>query len=70
MEFGLSLPDFLDHEKQVISDLVTNLNGRCMLIQGDDLKALLEQARALNQDQDRLTTFLKELNRQAASFTV
>jgi CRISPR-associated protein Csc2 len=70
MEFGLSLPDFLDHEKQVISDLVANLNGRCMLIQGDDLKALLEQARALNQDQDRLTTFLKELNRQAASFTV
>jgi CRISPR-associated protein Csc2 len=70
MEFGLSLPDFLDHEKQVISDLVANLNGRCMLIQGDDLKALLEQARALNQDQNRLTTFLKELNRQAASFTV
>jgi len=70
MEFGLSLHDFLDHEKQVINNLVANLNGRCMFIQGDDLKALLEQAMALNQDQDRLTTFLKELNRQAASFTV
>jgi CRISPR-associated protein Csc2 len=70
MEFGLSLHDFLDHEKQVISNLAANLNGRCLLIQGDGLKALLEQAKALNQDQDRLTTFLKELNRQAASFTV
>lgn len=70
MEFGLSLYDFLDHEKQVISNLVANLNGRCTLIQDDALKALLKQARALNKDQDQLTTFLKELNRQAVSFTV
>jgi CRISPR-associated protein Csc2 len=70
MEFGLSLKDFLDHQKQVISNLVANLNGRCILIQDDDLKTLLEQIRVLNQDQNQLTNFLRELNRQAASFTV
>jgi CRISPR-associated protein Csc2 len=70
MEFGLSLKDFLDHEKQVINTLMANLNGRCLLIQDDALKTLLEQIRALNQDQNQLTNFLRELNRQAASFTV
>jgi CRISPR-associated protein Csc2 len=70
MEAGLSLQDFLVHEQQVIGSLVTNLNGRCTLIRENELKTMLEQVRTLNQDENRLTTFLRELNQQAASFTV
>lgn len=67
---SLSLQDFLVHEKQVIANLTTGLNGRLTLIQGDELKTILSQAKSLNQDENRLATFLKELNRQAASFAV
>jgi CRISPR-associated protein Csc2 len=34
------------------------------------LDEVLKQVRQLNQDEERLASFLKELNRQAASFTV
>jgi len=67
---SLSLQDFLVHEKQVIANLTTGLNGRLTLIQGEELKTILSQVKELNQNEERLTTFLKELNRQAASFSV
>jgi len=70
MEEGLSLPDFLTHEEQVIRNLTFGLNGRLSLLQGDELKAILGQVKELNQNEERLVTFLKELNRQAASFVV
>jgi CRISPR-associated protein Csc2 len=70
MEEGLSLQDFLTHEEQVISNLTSGLNGRLSLIRGDELQALLGQITELNQNEERLTSFLKELNRQAASFVV
>ena len=70
MEVGLSLQDFLAHEQQVISSLTAGLNGRCTLIQGNELKTILDQVKELNQNEERLTIFLKELNRQAASFVV
>ena len=70
MEAGLSLQDFLAHEQQVIGSLIANLNGRCTLIRENELKTMLEQVRTLNQDENRLTTFLRGLNHQAASFTV
>jgi CRISPR type I-D-associated protein Csc2 len=70
MEDGLSLQDFLDHEKQVIESLTANLNGRLTLIRDDSLKSILSEAKSLNQDEGRMATFLKELNRQAASFVV
>jgi CRISPR-associated protein Csc2 len=70
MEVGLSLQDFLDREQQVINSLTDDLNGRCTLIQGDELKTILKQIKELNRDENRLTTFLRGLNNQAASFTV
>jgi CRISPR-associated protein Csc2 len=70
MEEGLSLHDFLTHEEQVIQNLTTGLNGRLSLVRGDQLKALLAQIQELNQKEERLTNFLKALNRQAVSFVV
>ncbi len=70
MEKGLSLQDFLTHEEQVIKNLTAGLNGRLSLVRGNELQTLLAQIAKLNQSEDLLTTFLKELNRQAASFVV
>ena len=70
MEEGLSLQDFLAHEEQVVKNLTTGLNGRLSLVRGNELKTILDQARELNQNEERQTNFLKELNRQAASFVV
>lgn len=70
MEDGLSLQDFVDHEKQVIEDLTLGLNGRLTLIRDEALKTILSQVKDLNQNENRLSTFLKDLNRQAASFVV
>jgi CRISPR-associated protein Csc2 len=70
MEEELSLQDFLTHEEQVVRNLTSSLNGRLLLIRGGELKTLLGQITELNQNEERLTTFLKELNRQAASFVV
>ncbi len=70
MADSLSLQDFLVHEKQVIENLTASLNGRLTLVQGEELKTILSQVKELNQNEERLTAFLKELNRQAASFAV
>jgi CRISPR-associated protein Csc2 len=70
MEDGLSLKDFQDREKQVIESLTAGLNGRLTLIQDNELKTILNRAKSLNQDENQLATFIKELNRQAASFVV
>jgi len=70
LENGLSFQDFQRHASQVIQRLTANLNGRLTLITGEELETILSQARALNQNEGRLATFLKELNRQAASFAV
>jgi CRISPR-associated protein Csc2 len=69
LEDGLSLQDFQSHGAEVIQNLTANLNGRLTLISGEELQAVLIQLRALNRDEQRLANFLKELNRQAASFS-
>lgn len=66
----LSLQDFLRHTSSVIQRLTANLNGRLTLVSGAELEGILSEARALNQDEARLANFLRELNRQAASFTL
>ncbi|HXH12394.1 MAG TPA: type I-D CRISPR-associated protein Cas7/Csc2 [Alphaproteobacteria bacterium] len=68
IENGLSLQDFQRHAPRVIQDLTANLNGRLSILSGEELRTVLSQLQALNQDEHRLATFLKELNRQAASF--
>jgi CRISPR-associated protein Csc2 len=67
---GLLLQDFLDHEVQVIQGLLAGINGRLTIIRDAELKTILDQIKMLNKDEDRLATFLKELNRQAASFVL
>ncbi len=69
LESGLSLQDFQSHAPRVIRQLTENLNGRLTLISGEELQTVLSQVQALNQDEHRLADFLKELNRQAASFS-
>jgi CRISPR-associated protein Csc2 len=69
LESGLSLHDFQSHSPRVIRQLTENLNGRLTLISGEELQTVLSQVQALNQDEHRLADFLKELNRQAASFS-
>jgi CRISPR-associated protein Csc2 len=69
LENGLSLQDFQRYAPGVIQHLTDNLNGRLSLISGEELQTVLSQVQVLNQDEHRLATFLKELNRQAASFS-
>ncbi len=66
----LSLEDFKRHVPSVIERLTQNLNGRLTLVNGPELEAILNEIRALNQDEARLATFLRELNRQAVSFNL
>lgn len=70
MADGLSLRDFKDRKETVLKKLTAGLNGRLTLIQGDEMQAILDAVRVLNGSEDRLSTFLQELNRQAASFKV
>lgn len=66
----LSLPLFEKHAPQVIDRLTTDLAGRLTLATGPELAAILDEVRALNQDETALAAFLKELHTQAASFVV
>ena len=70
MADGLSLKDFWDRKEAVLEKLTAGLNGRLTLVKGDGLQTVLNEVKKLNQDENRLSTFLQELNRQAASFKV
>ena len=70
MADGLSLKDFNDRKETVLKKLTAGLNGRLTLVKDDELQAILNEVKKLNQDEDRLSTFLQKLNRQAASFKV
>jgi len=67
---GLSLDDFQTHAPAVIQRLTDELAGRLTLVTGDALKRILQEVRHLNQDEDRLAQFLRNLNTQSASFVV
>ena len=67
---SLSLQDCVRHALGAVEKLTADLAGRLEMITGDELTTLLDQVRALNRDEERLTTFLCELNRQSASFVV
>jgi len=64
----LSLANFQKHTNSVIQHLTTDLTGRLELVQGDALTQLLADVRALNQDEQRLATFLRALTEQTANF--
>jgi CRISPR-associated protein Csc2 len=80
----LSEKDFTTHAPKVIERLTANLNGRLQIVTGEDclksfdgkipkgwasgLDGVLTQVRELNQDEAKLTAFLRGLNTQAASF--
>ena len=66
----LTLTNFEKHFKSVMANLTSDLAGRLMLVSGDKLAAILQNVRKLNQDEERLTNFLKELHTQSASFVV
>ncbi len=67
---GLTLAHFQKHAPTVIERLTADLSGRLHLVAGDELEAILQDVRALNQDEDRLGKFLRDLNDQSASFVI
>jgi CRISPR-associated protein Csc2 len=67
---GLTLASMQRHAGAVIAQLTADLPGRLDLITGDDLQAILQDVRSLNQNQEALTAFLRDLNTQSATFTV
>ncbi|MFQ6100059.1 MAG: type I-D CRISPR-associated protein Cas7/Csc2 [Anaerolineae bacterium] len=67
---GLSLADFQQHAEAVIQRLTEQLTGRLTLVTGEELAGILEDVRALNQDEERLAGFLRDLNTASASFVV
>ncbi|MBC7234189.1 MAG: type I-D CRISPR-associated protein Cas7/Csc2 [Chloroflexi bacterium] len=66
----LTLADLLEHAPSVIQKLTANLTGRLRLVTGDELEAILQDVRELNQDEERLRAFLKNLHEQAVSFAI
>ena len=70
VERGVSLADFQKHADQVIETLTKNVAGRVQLVTSDDLQALLKEVQELNQDEENLAKFLKDLHVRSASFTV
>lgn len=67
---SLTLADFQRHALAVIERLTADLPGRLTLVTGEDLEAILQDVRALNQDEERLAQFLRDLNTASASFVV
>jgi CRISPR-associated protein Csc2 len=65
-----TLADFQRHADTVIGRLTADLIGRLKLVASGELDTLLQEVRALNQDESRLTAFLKELHTRSASFVV
>jgi CRISPR-associated protein Csc2 len=67
---SLTLAHFQKHAHALMAKLTTDLAGRLTLITGQQLEAVLQDVRALNQDEERLRVFLKDLNSRSASFIV
>ena len=67
---SLSLLHFQKHASTVLEQLTTDLAGRLKLVTGQELEAILQDVRKLNQDENQLRGFLKGLNDQSASFVV
>ncbi len=65
---GLALADMQEVTPEVIGKLTAGLAGRLTLVGGDELQDILEDIRALNQDEERLAAFLRGLNDRSASF--
>jgi CRISPR-associated protein Csc2 len=70
VERGLTLADFQKHTSDVIKKLTASLFGRLTLVSGEALDTVLQEMRALNEDEQKLAEFLHNLNTQSASFTV
>ncbi|MGQ9710705.1 MAG: type I-D CRISPR-associated protein Cas7/Csc2, partial [Anaerolineae bacterium] len=69
MDGTLSLADFLRHAEGVIRHLTRDVAGRLTLVTGDALQTILAEVRELNQDENRLAQFLRDLHAQSAAFT-
>ena len=67
---GLALTHFQKHADAVIQSLTGDIAGRLKLVTGADLKAVLDDVRALNRDETRLAAFLRGLHGRSAAFTV
>jgi len=67
---GLALSGFEKYTPQIIQQLTAEIAGRLTLVTGPELEAILQEVRTLNRDENRLATFLRELNTHSASFVV
>ncbi len=68
LESPLTLSHFQEYAEQVIKRLTNGLAGRVALVTGEQLETILNEVRELNKDSNRLASFLRNLNTQAASF--
>ncbi len=67
---SLSLAAFQKHADAIIRGLTSDIAGRLKLVTGNELEALLDEVRKLNQDETRLAAFLRSLHERSATFTV
>lgn len=67
---GLTLAHFQKHAPEIIGQLTRQTAGRLSLVTGAELEAILQETRALNQNETRLADFLKKLHTDAASFVI
>lgn len=67
---SLKLSDFQRHTAAVLRSLTSDTAGRLEWLTGDDLTAVLDEVRKLNQDEARLAAFLRDLHLRSATFIV
>lgn len=67
---NLSLADFKQHTDAVIKQLTADIPGRLTQVPCEELEAILRDVQALNQNEERLSRFLRDINNQSASFVI
>lgn len=70
LEEGLSLDDVKQRVPYTLKKLTQGLYGRITWVQGESLGQVLSEMQALYSNEARLYTFLRELNKMTASFSV
>jgi hypothetical protein len=70
LEEGLSLDDVKQRVPYALKQLTGSIYGRITQVEGNELDGILSEIRSLYADEERLRTFLRDLNTMTASFTV
>ncbi len=63
---NLSLADFKRHTDAVIKQLTADIPGRLTQVPCEELEAILRDVQALNQNEERLSRFLRDINQSVS----